>query len=61
MWAIVRYTPPADEEDDVEYEICWYAPYSKNMALPPPIGWVPDDPLARGHPRLKYILHESIG
>lgn len=61
VWAIVRYTPPADEDEDEKYEICWYAPYSENWSVPPVIGWVPGDALARGYPRLKYILHETIG
>jgi hypothetical protein len=61
VWAVVRCTPPPDDDDEVQYQICWYAPYSGNMSFPPMIGWVPDDVFASGYPKLKYILHESIG
>ena len=72
-WAIVRYTPPPprppaddDDEEDEEvppsnYKICWWSPYSKNLQIPPMVGWVPYDKLARGNPKLKYFFCESIG
>ena len=61
-WAIVRFEEPANDEDDPVYEICWWAPYSRNMSLPPAKGWVPHDPLARGNsnPSIEYILREHF-
>ena len=63
-WAIVRYVPNEDEEDDndeyTDYKICWWAPYSKNLNVPPFEGWVSQDPRACGDPQITYILRESV-
>jgi len=65
-WAIVRkYCTGLDEEGnpdlDTEVELkCWTAPYSQNLKWPPRRGWVPADQLARGDPKIEYILHEKI-
>ena len=53
-WAIM--TEP--EDDEVDETVCWVAPYSQNLLLPPTNGWKKADKLACGEPTIKYILNE---
>ena len=66
-WAIVRRSLPTEFDDDgfavpesIIKKKCWVAPYSKNYRRPPCKGWVSVDPLARGKPKIKYVLNESV-
>ena len=60
-WAIVRYVPNEEEDERTDYKICWWAPYSKNLNVPPFEGWISQDPtFAGGDPKLKYMLRESV-
>ena len=67
-WAIVRYREGTrfDEfgdqqgEENVVPDKCWIAPYSKGKRFPPTEGWTSADPLARGEPTIKYVLHECF-
>ncbi|KAL7534875.1 hypothetical protein ACHAWF_005008 [Thalassiosira exigua] len=66
-WAIVREVEPTEFLEDggpdpgaIVVRPCWMAPYSSGRMLPPLTGWVSTDPLARGQPKLNYILVKSV-
>jgi hypothetical protein len=64
-WAIVRKYPPTgiDEDGDpvgVDKKKCWVALYSMNHTYPPLTGWKSCDPLAKGKPKIKYVLRDEI-
>ena len=64
-WAIVRKYPPTgfDEDGDpigVVKKKCWIALHSTNQRHPPRTGWISCDELARGEPKIKYVLNDEI-
>lgn len=64
-WAIVRKYPPTgfDEDGDpigVVKKKCWIALHSTNHRHPPRKGWISCDELARGEPKIKYVLNDEI-
>jgi len=65
-WTILRKTLPTfgvegvQEDDSTVVEtVCWIAPCSVNLPLPPKSGWKAVDPLASGSPRIRYLLEEE--
>lgn len=64
-WAIVRkYSPTGFDEDgdpiDGDKKKCWIALHSTNHRFPPRTGWISCDALARGEPKVKYVLNDEI-
>mmetsp|Transcript_23965 Transcript_23965/g.53080 ORF Transcript_23965/g.53080 Transcript_23965/m.53080 type:complete len:373 (+) Transcript_23965:166-1284(+) len=62
-WTILRKTLPTldvegvQEDDSTVVEtVCWIAPCSVNLPLPPNSGWKAVDPLCSGSPRIRYLL-----
>eukprot|EP00571_Detonula_confervacea_P004205 CAMPEP_0172315314 /NCGR_PEP_ID=MMETSP1058-20130122/24810_1 /TAXON_ID=83371 /ORGANISM="Detonula confervacea, Strain CCMP 353" /LENGTH=383 /DNA_ID=CAMNT_0013029369 /DNA_START=64 /DNA_END=1215 /DNA_ORIENTATION=- len=74
-WAIMRQYPAPrnngaaqnnqNEESDDDAEIlveklCWVSPCSSNLHFPPLNSWKSVDPLARGNPKIRYILNDEL-
>jgi len=64
-WAIIahsgtRYPPTPTDQGEGSVVVCWIAPCSINLNFPPQNGWKAVDPLARGEPKISYILNDRL-